>query len=364
MSLGLSAAAWVAIGTTAASAGASMYSANQASNAQQRGIKNANALQAQNRDMAYTVLEPNRMLGYQAGADLASLYGYATPGYTPLNQLLTGNSNGVYNVGGSGAGGNTLGGMGGLDPAGLFGGGGSSNATWQRINDPLGLFDKNNQPLRGTINTNSGTVDVAGGHNNLDAQMTAYLQGTGPEPTGGHGRYSQIKQAINNIKAGGYTYTPGANGAAGSGSYPGAIAPTPAGQPGNMSRFFTSPDYQFRQEQGTQAIDRSAAARGGALSGNAIRAGTEYAGNLASGEFGNYVNRLLAMAGLGTAATNNVINAGTNAANNMSQNAIASGDARASGIMGAANGITGAINGGLNSYLTMRYLNTLPGMGG
>jgi hypothetical protein len=62
-----------------------------------------------------------------------------------------------------------------------------------------------------------------------------------------------------------------------------------------MSRFFTSPDYQFRQAEGQSAIDRGAAARGGALSGNAIRGGVEYASNLASGEYGNYVNRLLAM---------------------------------------------------------------------
>ena len=28
------------------------------------------------------MLEPNRMMGYQAGADLSNLYGWATPGYT------------------------------------------------------------------------------------------------------------------------------------------------------------------------------------------------------------------------------------------------------------------------------------------
>ena len=131
---------------------------------------------------------------------------------------------------------------------------------------------------------------------------------------------------------------------------PAPAAPAPAassGTAGNMDRFFASPDYQFRLQEGSKAVDRSAAARGGALSGNALRAQTEYAGNLASGEFGNYYNRLLGLAGIGTPqATQAVGNMG--AANAQMQQQI--GDARASGVMGAVNTASNAINNGMSLY--------------
>jgi hypothetical protein len=138
----------------------------------------------------------------------------------------------------------------------------------------------------------------------------------------------------------------------------GAPAAGTATQPaaGNMDRFFTSPDYQFRQEQGAQAIDRSAAARSGALSGNAIRAGTEYASNLASGEFGNYMNRLFQVAGLGSAATNASQGAVQSGVNGQAQAAQAAGDARASGIMGGVNSAVGAINNGTSLYALQQYM--------
>ena len=126
---------------------------------------------------------------------------------------------------------------------------------------------------------------------------------------------------------------------------------------GNMSRFFTSPDYNFRLKQGGQAIDRSAAARGGALSGNALRAGTEYASNLAAGEYNNYVARLMQMAGMGTQATNSAVQSGQNAANNIGNSYLNQGDARASGIAGqygAINGLIQGLGGLYGSYMGSR----------
>jgi hypothetical protein len=145
-------------------------------------------------------------------------------------------------------------------------------------------------------------------------------------------------------------------------------APTAPGAPGatqgpagNFDRFFTSPDYQFRKEQGMQGLEQSAAARGGAFSGDAHKSLTEFNSNLASGEFGNYFNRVSQMAGLGSAATNNVAQAGTVAANNIGNAQMAAGDARASGIMGGVNTAGNAINSGLNNYMLWKYLQ--PGLG-
>lgn len=122
-------------------------------------------------------------------------------------------------------------------------------------------------------------------------------------------------------------------------------------QSGNMSSFYTSPDYNFRRTEGTRGINNSFAARGGAASGNALRALTDYSSNLASGEFGNYWNRLKGLSDQGLGATSQTTQAGLATSGNISNGLIAQGDARASGIMGGANSWGNSINSGLNNYL-------------
>ena len=53
------------------------------------------------------------------------------------------------------------------------------------------------------------------------------------------------------------------------------------------------PGYAFRLSEGVKALDRSAAARGGLLSGNQLRGVTELGQNLASQEYGNAYNRFI-----------------------------------------------------------------------
>lgn len=120
----------------------------------------------------------------------------------------------------------------------------------------------------------------------------------------------------------------------------------------NMSGFFTSPGYQFRKEEGTKGLERSAAARGGAFSGNALKALAEFNSGLASNEFGNYFNQLASIAGLGQTATANTSAAGANYANNAGRNSLYAGNARASGIENQANIIGQGINqlGGIAGY--------------
>jgi hypothetical protein len=127
---------------------------------------------------------------------------------------------------------------------------------------------------------------------------------------------------------------------------------TPAGP--DLSVFQESPDYQFRQREGTNAIERTAAARSGAVSGNVLRENAAYSSDLASLEFGNFFNRLATIAGLGQGAANTASNAASATGSNISQLLQNSGDARASGILGMSNSIGGALNSGLNNYLLMR----------
>lgn len=64
----------------------------------------------------------------------------------------------------------------------------------------------------------------------------------------------------------------------------------------------TNPAYQFRQQEAQKALERSAAARGGLLSGQFAKALQERSQGLASEEFGNAFNRLSGVVGMGQQA--------------------------------------------------------------
>lgn len=121
---------------------------------------------------------------------------------------------------------------------------------------------------------------------------------------------------------------------------PEAPAATPVG---NYESFFASPDFQFRQQQGDKNINNWFAARGGAQSGNALKALTEYNSNLAAGEFGNWFNRQLGLTGVGQTANAQNAAAGTNNAALAGNAAMAAGDARASGILNTTNTLQNAL---------------------
>jgi hypothetical protein len=113
----------------------------------------------------------------------------------------------------------------------------------------------------------------------------------------------------------------------------------------DYSAFFQSPDYNFRRTEGQRDIGNSFAARGGAFSGNALRALTEFNSNLAAGEFGNYFNRQAALAGIGQTATNTSANAGMQTAANVGNALMNSGNARASGVAGQYNALGAGLSG-------------------
>lgn len=82
-----------------------------------------------------------------------------------------------------------------------------------------------------------------------------------------------------------------------------------------MNPFFASPDYQFRQSEQARALTARNAAIGIQDSGAAQKAAIQYSGNLASGEFNNYANRLSSLAGVGQTAAQNTAQLGQNYAN-------------------------------------------------
>jgi hypothetical protein len=133
------------------------------------------------------------------------------------------------------------------------------------------------------------------------------------------------------------------------------------------------PGYAFRLAEGQKALDRQAAARGGLISGGALRAAQRYGQEMGSQEFGNAYNRALTgyntgvasenqlynrqagLAGIGQTATNLVGQAGQNYATNVGNLMTGAGAAQAAGQVGMANALTG----GLGTYLNYSQGNAL-----
>lgn len=126
-------------------------------------------------------------------------------------------------------------------------------------------------------------------------------------------------------------------------TYAGSAAPDTSWQ--------TSPGYEWRLNQGIQAAERSAAARGLLRSGGTMKAIQRYGEGLASSEYENYANRLAAMAGIGQSATGSTAAAGAQATQGITNAYMNAGNARASAYQN-----TGAQIGNLAGNLAGAYM--------
>ncbi len=132
--------------------------------------------------------------------------------------------------------------------------------------------------------------------------------------------------------------------------------PDGANGPADMSAFFASPDFEFNLGEGQKAIDRSAAARGGLLSGAAVKEGQRFASGLASREYSGFVDRLMQQAGLGNTGIGASAAAGANSASNVSNVSMNAGNNRASIYGNTAANVNNSIQTGLENQMLRRYL--------
>jgi hypothetical protein len=102
------------------------------------------------------------------------------------------------------------------------------------------------------------------------------------------------------------------------------------------------PGYAFRLEQGQKMLERSAAARGGLISGNTGGALQRFGQGLASQEYQNAYDRALgrynttaALAGIGQTATNQLGAAGGNYANTVGNIGMGQADVGANALLAA-----------------------------
>jgi hypothetical protein len=128
--------------------------------------------------------------------------------------------------------------------------------------------------------------------------------------------------------------------------------------PFGMEQFTADPGYGFRLAEGQKALDRQAAARGGLISGGALKAAQRYGQEMGSQEYTNAFNRyqterqarlnpLQSLAGVGQTSVGQLGQAGQAMASGVGEAGGQAAQARASGYMGGAN----ALSQGLSQYM-------------
>ena len=140
--------------------------------------------------------------------------------------------------------------------------------------------------------------------------------------------------------------------------------------PFSYDKMTADPGYAFRLSEGQKALDNQAAARGGLISGNALKAATAYGQNMGSQEYTNAFNRyqterqaklgpLQSLAGVGQTTAAGLGQAGQNYANNVGQNYLGAANAQAAGQVGSANAWNQALGQTGSMYMQNQMLNQL-----
>lgn len=179
-------------------------------------------------------------------------------------------------------------------------------------------------------------------------------------------------------------------------------------RPFTMEQFQADPGYAFRLSEGQKALERQAAARGGLISGSALKAAQRFGQEMGSQEFqnafaraqterANVLNPLFALYGTGAETAGALSGAAggmgssiggflgqsgqaqaaglTGAAQAGAQGVLGAGQAgaqgllggaqaRTSGYLGAMNALTGGLGTGINLYQQQQLLNRLYPVGG
>ena len=137
-------------------------------------------------------------------------------------------------------------------------------------------------------------------------------------------------------------------------------------KPFDYNAMTADPGYGFRLSEGQKSLDRAAAARGGLISGSALKAATRYGQDMGSQEYTNAFNRyqternaqlnpLQSLAGVGQTTATNLGTMGAQNAANVGNLITSGAAARAAGQMGS----TQALTGGLGTYLNYAQGNNL-----
>lgn len=133
---------------------------------------------------------------------------------------------------------------------------------------------------------------------------------------------------------------------------------------------YQDPGYAFRMSEGIKALDRSAASRGGLMSGAQLKGINQYGQDLASQEYQNAYNRFqtsrtntlnpfASLAGVAQSSANTLGTAAGQLGSQIGSNIIGAGNAAAAGQVGSANAIASGIGQGVNFYQNQQFMNRL-----
>jgi hypothetical protein len=129
-----------------------------------------------------------------------------------------------------------------------------------------------------------------------------------------------------------------------------------------MADYTADPGYGFRMSEGMKALERSAAARGGLLSGATLKGTQRFGQDLASQEYMNAFNRyqtnranqlnpLQSLMGAGQTSTNVLTGAAGETGRGVAGAQMGAGAARASGYTGMASALNQGLSTGANLYM-------------
>lgn len=125
----------------------------------------------------------------------------------------------------------------------------------------------------------------------------------------------------------------------------------------------SDPGYQFRLNQGTMALNASAAARGEADGGAQAKALDRYNQDYATNEYNNVYNqnytRLAQIAGFGQAAVAGGVASNLTTGADIGSNTMGAANAQAAGSIATGNNVASAIGSGTNAWTNYGLLNKL-----
>ena len=135
-----------------------------------------------------------------------------------------------------------------------------------------------------------------------------------------------------------------------------------------MDQFNADPGYAFRLSEGMKALERSAAARGGLLSGSTLKGISRYGQDMGSQEYQNAFNRyqverqarlnpLQSLMGAGQTSAGTLTGAAGQLGQGLGQAAVAQGAAKASSYMNQSTALNNAIGGASQNFMMYNLMN-------
>jgi len=112
-------------------------------------------------------------------------------------------------------------------------------------------------------------------------------------------------------------------------------------RPEGFTDFTGTPGYEFRRNEGIEAVDRSAASRGNLFSGATLKDQERFGQGIASQEFGNYLGQLTNLMQAGTGAAGGQATALSNTNQSVNQALGNIGNAGAAGAIAQGNAFSG-----------------------